>query len=527
MPSDLQLGSIIEVVSDAVPERPAVITNQIEMNWRDLDDRTTRLANHLTDAGVASGDHVAVHARNCHQWIESFYACFKARAVPINVNYRYVHDELTYLYDNADCVAVIEHSEFSPAIDAVAPGLAKLKHRLVIDDGYEQALADASSQRSATSRSSDDQYIVYTGGTTGMPKGVMWRNEDIIMAALNAGRRDRPIESLAQLGREAAAADGQGVLMAAGPMMHGGTQWACGNAHVMGGVMVLYSLPRFDAYEMLALADRAGAHAITTMGDAMARPVAEARLNGPARDLALTSLFSVNNAAAPLSMAVREQLRLAFPNKIIMDTYGASETGSTGRRMDDGGEQKAPRFEVGPETTVIDEETGRVCEIGETGKLARTGAIPLGYYKDAEKTAATFPTFRGVRWVIPGDFAQIELDGSITVLGRGSASINSGAEKIHPEEVEAALKSHDAVFDAAVVGTPSQRWGSQVTALVRLRDGVSVTSEELRDHCRRSIADYKVPKDVLIVDEVPRTEVAKVDYRGALTLACALMGIEP
>ncbi len=525
----LQLGSILEVMADSIGDRPALITNDITLTYAELDDRVTRLANHLAANGVGSGDHVAVHASNCHQWVESFYACFKIRAVPINVNYRYVRNELQYIYENAECVAVIAEPRYTAAIDEVAADLPALQHRLLIGDEYEAALAAASDERNFEPRSDDDIYMVYTGGTTGMPKGVMWRNEDIIKGALNSGRQERPIESVAQLGEEAAATDPatQARLMAAGPMMHGGTQWATGNAHVMGGVMVLYTLDRYDAHEVLALAARAKANSMTTMGDAMARPLAEARLGPGGSDHDLSNLFMLSNAAAPLSTGVREQLRAAFPDQMLADTYGASETGSTGRKFDDGQQHTAPRFETGPETTVLDEVTGKTCAVGEVGKLARSGAIPLGYYKDEAKTAATFPTYDGKRWVIPGDFARIEDDGSISVLGRGSASINSGAEKIYPEEVEGALKTHDAVFDAAVIGTPSERWGQQVTALVQLRDGNDVSADDLRDHCRGHVADYKVPKDVLLVESVPRTEVGKVDYKGTTALALSLLGLEP
>lgn len=288
--------------------------------------------------------------------------------------------------------------------------------------------------------------------------------------------------------------------------------------------MILYSDPRFDPVSVLDLVERSGANSVTFMGDAMARPVAEARLAEPDR-WSLPDLVAVVNAAAGLSQSVRTQLREAFPGTFLMDNYGASETGSTGRRFDDGEAGLAPRFECNADTTVLDEQTGRKCEVGEIGKLASTGHIPLGYWKDPEKTAETFPTFDGRRWVIPGDFAQIEPDGSITLLGRGSVCINSGGEKIHPEEVEAALKEHAAVFDAAVVGTPSDRWGEQVTAIVRLRDAASASIEDLRSHCRSHVADYKVPKDVLLVETVPRTEVGKVDYRAASALARGLLGV--
>jgi acyl-CoA synthetase (AMP-forming)/AMP-acid ligase II len=508
----VHLGDIIEVLADAVGDKPAVVTGESERTYAELDDRSTRLANHLADAGVRPGEHVAIHAMNCVEWVESFYACVKLRAVPINVNYRYVEAELRYLYDNADCVAVVVAPEFVDAVESATDALTAMRHRLVIGDEYERAITAASSDRGFGERSPDDLYMIYTGGTTGMPKGVMWRQEDIVRGAMNAGRLGAPIDTVEQLGAEAAAAPGQGRLMALGPMMHGGGQWVMGNAHVAGGVFVLYTERRFDPHTVLELAARAGVHSLSTIGDAMARPIAEALLDPACPPYDLSNLFSIGNGGAPLSAGVRDQLRRALPNVMILDSYGASETGAAGSRADQGEGFSSPRFNTGADVTVLSDD-GRVCAVGEVGKLARSGNIPLGYYKDPDKTAATFPVVDGTRWVVPGDFARIEDDGSVTVLGRGSVSINSGGEKIHPEEVEAALVQHPAVFDAVVVGTPSERWGQQVTALVQVRAGTDVSFDELRAHCRTLVADYKVPKTVLFVDAVPRTPVGKVDYK--------------
>ncbi|MDX2381453.1 MAG: acyl-CoA synthetase [Acidimicrobiia bacterium] len=523
----LSLGDVLEVVADAIPDLPAVITNDGEHTYRQLDERATRLANHLSAHGVGVGDHVGIHAANRIEWAEAFYACFKIRAVPINVNYRYVETELRYLYDNADCVAVIVGPEFVDAIDAVADALPELRHRLVLGDAYESALAAASPHRNFASRSPDDLYIVYTGGTTGMPKGVMWRNEDLILGALNSNRQGRGIEHVEQLGEEAATATGQGRLMSLGPMMHGSAQWLMGNCHVSGGVHVMYTAERFDPRVALAMAAETGTHVLSVIGDAMARPVAEALLED--RDVGkgdvydLSQMFALSNSGAPLSEGVREQLRRALPDKMILDSVGASETGAQGSRADTGETHSAPRFEVGEDSAVLSDD-GRHCGVGEIGKLGRSGHIPLGYYKDPEKTAATFPVLDGIRWVVPGDYARVEDDGTISLLGRGSVSINSGGEKIYPEEVEAALLQHPAVFDASVVGTPNERWGQQVTALVQLREGVSATADELVAHCRTLVADYKSPKELLFVDVVPRTLVGKVDYKRSAALASELLG---
>ncbi len=518
----LHLADILEVVADAIPDRPAVITNEAEYTYRELDQRATRLANHLAEHGIGVGDHVGIHAANCIEWVEAFYACFKIRAIPINVNHRYVEAELRYLYDNADCVAVVAGPEYVEAIDGVADALPGLRERLVIGDEYEAALAASTSERDFRERSPDDLYILYTGGTTGMPKGVMWRNEDLVLGALNVNRGNRPIDSVQQLGEEAAAAAGQGRLMSLGPLMHGSAQWLMGNAHVCGGVQVLYTARRFDPDEVLGMISRVGVLALSVIGAAMARPIAEAMLAAGPDRYDVSGLMVISNGGAGLTQGVRGQLREALPNTIVIDSVGASETGSQGSRVDTEEQHAAPRFEVGPESAVLSDD-GRFCEVGEVGKLARSGHIPLGYYKDQEKTAATFSVVDSVRWVMPGDFARIEDDGTISLLGRGSVSINSGGEKIYPEEVEAALIQHPAVFDASVFGTPNERWGQQVTALVRVREGKSVDAGTLVAHTRTLVADYKVPKAILFVDEVPRTPVGKVDYKRSVAMAGELL----
>ncbi len=523
MKRHLQLADVFEIVADAIPDRPALITDDCEFTYRELDDRSTRLANHLRSVGIQPGEHVGIHAANCAEWVEAFYACCKLSVVPINVNFRYVEAELRYLYDNADCVAIIVGAEFVGALDAVRDALPLLRHTLVIGEDYEAALAGASAQRDGRERSGDDKYLLYTGGTTGMPKGVIWRHEDVLLAAMNSGRGGRPIEQPEQLGDEAAANPGQARLMALGPMMHGGGQWVMGNAFTMGGVFVLSTGSRFDPHAIWRLAERSAANSVSTIGDAMARPLAAA-LEGGTATYDLSNLFSIGNGGAPLSAGVRRELKAVLPNVVILDSYGASETGAAGSRADDGAGHSAPRFNVGPDTTVLSDDGGH-CLPGIVGKLARSGHIPIGYFKDPDKTAQTFPVFAGKRWVVPGDFACIESDGSITVLGRGSVSINSGGEKIFPEEVEAALKQHPAVYDAVVVGTPSQRWGQQVTALVALRPGMNPTVAELVAHTRTLVADYKAPKATLFVADVVRTAVGKADYRWANDEAQRLLGI--
>lgn len=516
----VQLADVLEIVADAIPDRPALISNHIELTYAQLDERATRLANHLLSLGVKRGDWVAVHSANRHEWVESFFACAKIGAAAVNVNYRYVDAELQYIYENADCVAAIVAPEYVDRVRRLQAGLPRLASILVMGDEYETALAASSAERRFDTRSGDDEYVLYTGGTTGMPKGVVWRHEDIILGALNSARARRPIDYPEQLGEEAAASPAGLRMLAIGPMMHGGGQWLMGNAFVSGGVLVLYTLANFDALEVWKLASHGKANSVSTIGDAMARPLAEVLADPNCPQLDLSSVFSIGNGGAPLTRGVRDQLKAVLPNILIMDSFGASETGAAGAKFDDG-EQVAIRFEMGADCTVLDDD-GNVAPVGQVGRLARSGNIPLRYHKDEAKTAATFPTYNGKRWVVPGDAAVIEEDGLITLLGRGSQCINSGGEKIYPEEVEAALRRHPAVFDAVVAGTPNERWGQQVTALIQLRDGMSATEDEIRAHCRVHVADYKVPKAVFVVPEVAHTAVGKLDYKWAVAEAARL-----
>ena len=520
-PRPINLADILEALADAVPDRTAIATIDRDYSFAEIDERSTRLANYLVSLGIEPGEHVAVHSANRIEWVDAFYGCLKARAVPININYKYLHDELAYLYSNADCVAALIAPEHVAAVKEL--DVPTLRHMVVFGPEYDAALAAASTER-LTGRSGDDHYVLYTGGTTGNPKGVVWRNEDLIRAALNAGRFGAPFDSVEQLAEEAAAQETPMVLLACGPMMHGGSQWIMGNGHVSGATVALYDQPNFHAEKILDLVEKAGVNSLTFLGDAMGRPVAEAILANPDR-WDLSSLAAVSNGAAPLSEGVREEIRKALPGRFILDTYGSSESGATASRIDDGteGALGAPKFGASDDVEVFDADM-LPCPVGVEGLLGRSGPMPLGYYKDPVKTAATFREVDGVRWTVPGDFARREEDGSVTVLGRGSVCINTGGEKVHPEEVEAVLLRHDDVFDAVVVGTPHERWGQQVTALVQLRESADITADELRDHARALISNYKVPKEILFVPQVPRTAVSKIDYPASSRLALELLG---
>jgi fatty-acyl-CoA synthase len=525
---EFNLADVFEIVANKVPDRVALIAGDRRLTYAELDERTNRVANYLRDIGVKPGQHVGIYAYNRAEWLESMFGCFKARAVPINVNYRYVVDEIRYLFDNADLVALIFEAEFGPHVASVLPGLPKLQHVIQLEDGtgvvteglaaveYEHALSTASpSAEGLHPRSPDDLYILYTGGTTGMPKGVMWRQEDIFFAAMGGGNYGGPgvatPEEVADHVSEAV-----GVSLALAPLMHGNAQWTTSVGLFGGNTVVLNASRRFDADEIWDLVERESINIISLVGDAMARPLVDALSH---RTVPPT-LFAIVSGGAILSPAIKSEINEKAPNIMVVDAFGASETGANGA-VDV--TVKGPRFRMNEWTTVLTDD-GDVAPVGEVGMLARRGHVPVGYYKDAVKTAATFVERNRERWAIPGDRAVIEDDGAILVLGRGSQCINSGGEKVFPEEVEAVLKSHPDVFDAIVVGVPDSRWGETVAAVVSPREGREVTLEALSKHCHTALAGYKAPKHLVVVEEVERTPAGKPNYRWAKEMAVNAVG---
>jgi 3-oxocholest-4-en-26-oate---CoA ligase len=524
---EFNLADLLEIVVDTVPERLALVAGDSRLTFRQLDERANRFAHHLIASGIEPAEHVAIYSWNRAEWVEAMFGCYKARAVPVNVNYRYVATELAYLLENSDSVAVVHERTFSPLLAEISSGLPHLRHQVVIEDGsehdagtavsYEEALEASGQERDLPSRSAEDLYILYTGGTTGMPKGVLWRQDDIFFGAMGGGNfAGPPASDPEDLAGFVADDDSHGKAVITPPLMHGGAQWVSCIALFGGNTVVLYTSRGYDPHEIWSMVEREGATSVMVVGDAMGRPLAEALSTGSAR-YDTSTVKSFGSGGAILSQAVKEQLRQALPQAVVLDSFGASETGANGTVLDMGSVPAGPRFTMGPHTTVLDDKLEPITPgSGAVGRLARRGHIPLGYYKDAEKTAATFPVDpSGVRWVVPGDFATIEGDGSILVLGRGSVSINTGGEKVFPEEVEAALKSHPDVFDAIVVGIPDERFGERVAALVKPRAGADLAVDELADHCRGQIAGYKVPRTVRLMDEIVRTPVGKPDYRWA------------
>lgn len=534
MTMEFNLADLWERVADTVPEREALVCGDRRLTFAELDERATRLAHALAERGVGAGDHVALYLYNGSEYLEGMFAAFKLRAVPVNVNYRYVEEELRYLLDNADAKAVIAHREFVPKLAAIRAELPRLGAYLLVDDGtgedleplagvdYEDALAAASAERDFGPRSADDLYVLYTGGTTGLPKGVLWRHEDIFFGALGAVIGS-PIATPDEIADRALA--GTTRCLPACPFMHGTAHWMALSTLFTGGTVIVDDHHHMDPVHIWQLTAREQVNFLVIVGDAMGRPLAEAldRLD-PAVDVSHALLLL--SGGAILSPPVKRDLATKLPNAMVVDGIGSSEAGGQGTMpaTADGEVPSQPRFAMTPDNTVLDDDL-RPADPGVVGKLARKGHIPIGYYKDPEKTAATFPTIDGVRWSIPGDHARIEPDGTITVLGRGSVSINTGGEKVYPEEVEGALKGHDDVFDAVVVGVPDERWGERVVAVVAPRPGRHPDLDALDAHARTLIAGYKVPRALVEVDEIVRSPSGKPDYRWAKMVAMRELGL--
>ena len=536
--AEFQFADLFELSVDTVPDRMALIAGESRQTYAQLEARANQLAHHLLDAGIGAHDHIGVYALNGHEWVETMLAAFKIRARVVNINYRYVDDELRYLFDNADLVALVVQRDFAPRVAKIRDEFPKLRHVIVSDDGsdadtgaldfvdYEEAIATGSPDRDFGPRSPDDIHLLYTGGTTGMPKGVMWRHENVFFALAGGidamtGERVASPEELSERARTAAELGSNGmVIFPIPPLMHGAGQITTLRGLVSGETIVL--IPRFDADLVWDTVAREGVNILTLTGDAMARPLADA-LERRKAELDVSTLLSFSSTAAIFSPSVKEQIAALLPNAILTDAIGASESGMNGMRTVQAGEelQGPPRTTPAPDTVVLDEKTLQECApgTGTVGKLARRGDVPIGYYKDEVKSAETFLVVDGVRYSVPGDYARLEDDGTITLLGRGSQSINSGGEKIYPEEVEGALKAHPDVFDALVVGLPDDRWGERVTAIVEPRAGRTPTLDDLDPHCRASLAGYKVPRQVFLVERVPRLDSGKPDYRAARDLA--------
>lgn len=528
------LADLFESVVDVVPAREAVVSSERRLSYAQLDERSNRLAHHLAAQGISEGSHVGLMLANGSEYLEGMLAAFKLRAVAINVNYRYVAGELRQLFEDADLASLVLHRSFAPVVAAVAHELPKLRHFAVVADGsdaavdlrgahdYEAALAGASPARDFPARSGDDRYIVYTGGTTGAPKGVVWRHEDIFFAAMGGGdpvQMGNAIRRPEELpGRVLA---NPLVALPAAPFMHAAAQWLAFHELFAGGTLVLTPRGRFDPVAIWELVERERVNLLVIVGDAMALPLVAALGAQPGR-WNVSSLVAIASGGALFSPIAKQRLAELLPGKLVIDGLGASETGQMGRKADASAAAAAqgPQFRVNVETAVLDDALRPVEPgSGRVGRLARRGHVPLGYYKDAAKSAATFVEIRGERWALPGDVATVEADGSIRLLGRGSLAINTGGEKVFPEEVEAVLKAHPGVADAVVVGVPDPRWGERVVAVVQPRAPDAIDVARLRGHCAAQLAAYKIPRDLVCVAAVVRSPAGKADYRWAREVA--------
>ncbi len=523
----LNIADLAEHAIDAVPDRVALICGDKKLTYAQLEEAANRLAHYLIDQRVKQDDKVGLYCRNRIEIVIAMLGIVKAGAILVNVNYRYVEGELRYLFENSDMVALVHERQYADRVANVLPDTSNVKTALVVEDGsdadyqryggveFYTALQQGSPERDFGERSADHIYLLYTGGTTGFPKGVMWRHEDIYRVLLGGtdfatGEFVKDEYDLAK----AAAENPPMIRYPIPPMIHGATQSATWMSIFSGQTTVLE--PEFDADKVWRTIHEHKVNLLFFTGDAMARPLLDALTEEHEYDL--SSLFLLASTAALFSPSIKEKLLELLPNRVITDSIGSSETGFGGTSLvaKDAPNTGGPRVTIDHRTVVLDEDGSEVKPgSGVRGLIAKKGNIPVGYYKDEKKTAETFKTINGVRYAIPGDYAQVEADGTVTMLGRGSVSINSGGEKIYPEEVEGALKGHPDVFDALVVGVPDERYGQCVAAVVAPRPGTRPTLAELDRFVRSEIAGYKVPRALWYVDEVKRSPAGKPDYRWA------------
>ncbi|MEZ5557514.1 MAG: acyl-CoA synthetase [Pseudomonadales bacterium] len=534
MAAEINIAAAQEAIAAAIPDREALVFRDRRFTYAQWHERTRRLGNYLSSLGLGcrtprsqldgwqSGqDQLALYLYNGNEYLEGMLGGYKARLAPFNVNYRYVDEELVYLLNNARARAIIFHAEFAGRVESVRHQVPTLEHFIqVADDSgndlisgavdYEAALAGASTERPDLDWSPDDLYILYTGGTTGMPKGVLWRQSDILFSALGGGAHET-LESFA----EGAAKGGMRILPAA-PFMHGAGHWIAFTALNGGHTCVIQDeVRRLDPADIWGVCEREQVNFLQIVGDAFGRPLLD-ELTRHSYDL--TPLRILLSGGAPLNAALKAQFLEQLPALSVVDGLGSSETGGQGSHVStrDSGAATG-RFTPGPDNVIVDENLSRVLPPGHEGMgwWAKRGRVPLGYLDDADKTRKTFVTIDGVRYAVPGDRARHLADGTVELHGRDSVTINSGGEKIFAEEVEHAIKQHPAVYDAVVAGRPSERWGSEVVAIVRLRDGEQASADELIESCAAHLARYKLPKTIVFRDEIVRSPSGKADYRWA------------
>ena len=525
MASRFHLADLFETVARTVPDRLALIGQSQRLTFAELNDRCDRLAAGLAAHGVGRGDPVGLYLHNCPAYLEAFVAACKLGAVPYNVNYRYRADELRYLFANADSVAIIHGAEFSPIIREVRGDVPTLKLTVAVDDGsgadisgsipYAELLAHEPG--GPWERSEEDYLLCYTGGTTGMPKGVMWPHRAFVFACAGGAGYFNPHGPITKPEDiESRARDGYPLKMfPLAPLMHMAAMWTVWSALLNGVTIVLDEGHIFDPERVFDIAEREGANMIQFVGDAMATPLRDALRANPGR-WNLSAVVNLGSGGAVFSQHLKDDLKVLVPSANITDGMGSSETGMSGMaEKSDEGVMRLPANEF--QQVLVD---GRIAAIGETGFVARTGNTPVGYYNDPVKTAETFVTIDGTLWAVSGDAARRDEDGMITVFGRGSTCINTGGEKVFPEEVEEALRAHPAIFDAVVAGQPDERWGQRVIGVVSGRPGIARPAfDDVKSFLAERLAGYKVPKSLIWVDQVKRSPAGKQDYRWATDVA--------
>ncbi|MFI5041442.1 MAG: acyl-CoA synthetase [Acidimicrobiales bacterium] len=516
IPGSFNLADLWELIADEVPEREALVCGDQRRTYAQIEERSNRLASWMRDRGVGPGDFVGLYLRNGAEYIEAMWAAYKLRAVPVNVNYRYVADELLQLFTDGGVVGVVHDAGFGARMEEVARRVPSLAWSLPTGPAYDEAPASGSPERKFDARSGDDLYVLYTGGTTGLPKGVVWRSEDAFFACIGGGdpmRTAGPVTTTTELVERIVPGF---TFLPVAPLMHAAGCWTAMMWFYAGGRVVL-APGSFDPRRIWELVAAEGVNLLSIVGDAMARPLLDAWDEHGGYDI--SSLLSIGSGGAPLTASIRERMTATFPTVLVTDGFGSSETGIQGANRSGSG-NGAGRFNA-PNAVVLDETTLRpvIPGSGTVGRVARSGHIPLRYHGDAAKTASTFVEVDGTRYVVSGDMATVEAQGTISLLGRGSGCINTGGEKVFPEEVEAVLRSHPDVYDVLVVGAPDERWGQRVVAVVQPSGGTRPDADGLRWHCRAHLAGYKVPKDVILVETVVRSPAGKADYRWAAAIA--------
>jgi len=526
MPTSWNYADVWEAIADTQPSAPAQVQGNRHVSWKEMDRRADGIAQWLLGQHVGHQEKVALYLYNCIEYLEALFGTVKIAGVPVNTNYRYADDELVYLWDNADAVAVVFHGAFTGHIERVRHRVPKVRSWLWVDDGtspcptwasrYEDAATSATTRvRSPWGRQPDDLIMLYTGGTTGMPKGVMWRQDDLFARTNEAGfRRYDESKGIAGI-LETLTANGPGMgLLPACPLMHATGGFTAMECLSEGGRVVLLEGRHFDPVELFETVEREQVNGIVIVGDPFARPMLAALDTNPGR-WDLSSLLGILSSGAMWSEEVKEGLLRHRPDMALVDFFSSTEAVGLGTSMSLGQSASGTaEFVLGPDVKLLD-PAGRPVEpsAGAVGMLALGGRNPIGYYKDEDRTASTFVTIDGVRYSVPGDYAQVRADGSVHVLGRGSNSINTAGEKVFPEEVEEALKTHPAVGDAAVLGMPDPAFGEMVVAVVEPSGGIQPSEDELIAHVKAHLASFKAPRRVHVVPSLGRSPSGKLDYR--------------